>query len=83
MEKAVVYARVSSEEQAKHGFSIDNQKRQCIEFAEKQGYSVTKVFVDEGKSAKNLERPEIQELMAYCSKKKNKISAVIIWTTII
>ena len=59
--------------------SIDNQKRQCIEFAEKQGYSVTKVFVDEGKSAKNLERPEIQELMAYCSKKKNKISAVIIW----
>ena len=31
MEKAVVYARVSSEEQAKHGFSIDNQKRQCIE----------------------------------------------------
>ena len=57
MEKAVVYARVSSEEQAKHGFSIDNQKRQCIEFAEKQGYSVTKVFVDEGKSAKNLERP--------------------------
>lgn len=79
MEKAVVYARVSSEEQAKHGFSIDNQKRQCIEFAEKQGYSVAKVFVDEGKSAKNLERPEIQELMVYCSKKKNKISAVIIW----
>ncbi len=79
MEKAVVYARVSSEEQAKHGFSIDNQKRQCIEFAEKQGYSVAKVFVDEGKSAKNLERPEIQELMAYCSKKKNKITAVIIW----
>ncbi len=31
MEKAVVYVRVSSEEQAKHGFSIDNQKRQCIE----------------------------------------------------
>ena len=79
MEKAVIYVRVSSEEQAKHGFSIDNQKRQCTEFAEKQGYNVAQVFVDEGKSAKNLERPEIKELMAYCSKKKNKIKAVIIW----
>lgn len=56
MEKAVVYARVSSEEQAKHGFSIDNQKRQCIEFVEKQGYSVVKVFVDEEKSWKLFQK---------------------------
>lgn len=79
MEKAVIYARVSSEEQAKHGFSIENQKKVCIEFAQKSGYLVDKVFVDEGKSAKNLERPEIQELMAYCSKKKNDIKAIVIW----
>lgn len=79
MEKAVIYVRVSSEEQAKHGFSIENQKKVCIDFAEKQGYYVAKIFVDEGKSAKNLERPEIQELMDYCSKKKNNINAVVIW----
>ncbi len=79
MEKAVIYARVSSEEQAKHGFSIENQKRQCEEFAERNGYYVIKTFVDEGKSAKNLDRPEIQDLMAYCGKKKNDIKAVIIW----
>ena len=79
MKKAVIYARVSSEEQAKHGFSIDNQKRQCIEFAERNDYYVDKIFIDEGKSAKNLDRPEIQDLMAYCSKKKNNIKAVIIW----
>ena len=79
MEKAVIYARVSSEEQAKYGFSIGNQKKVCSEFADKNGYLVDRVFVDEGKSAKNLERPEIQELMAYCSKKKNDIKAVVIW----
>lgn len=79
MEKAVIYARVSSEEQAKHGFSIENQKRQCEEFAERSGYYVVKTFVDEGKSAKNLDRPEIQELISYCSKKKNNVKAVIIW----
>ena len=77
--KAVVYARVSSEEQAKHGFSIENQKKVCCEFAQKNGYNVDKIFVDEGKSAKNLDRPEIQELMNYCAKKKNNIEAVIIW----
>lgn len=79
MEKAVIYVRVSSEEQAKHGFSIDNQKRQCEEFAERNGYIVIKTFIDEGKSAKNLDRPEIQDLMAYCNKKKNDVKAVIIW----
>ena len=79
MEKAVIYARVSSEEQAKHGFSIENQKRQCLEFAERNGYYVIRTFVDEGKSAKNLDRPEIQDLMAFCSKKKNDVKAVIIW----
>ncbi|MCD7879296.1 MAG: recombinase family protein, partial [Candidatus Gastranaerophilales bacterium] len=79
MEKAVIYVRVSSEEQAKHGFSIENQKKVCIEFAEKQGYFVDKVFVDEGKSAKNLDRPEIQELMVYCGKKKNDTKVVVIW----
>lgn len=79
MEKAVIYARVSSEEQAKHGFSIENQKKVCIDFAKKQGYYVAKVFVDEGKSAKNLDRPEIQELMTYCGKKKNNIKALVIW----
>lgn len=79
MEKAVIYARVSSEEQAKHGFSIENQKKVCIEFAEQNGYIVDKVFIDEGKSAKNLDRPEIQDLMAYCDKKKNNIKAIVIW----
>ena len=79
MEKAVIYVRVPSEEQAKHGFSIENQKKVCSEFAERNGYYIDKLFVDEGKSAKNLDRPEIQELMLYCSKKKNNIKAVIIW----
>lgn len=79
MEKAVIYARVSSEEQAKHGFSIENQKRQCEEFAQRNDYYVIKTFVDEGKSAKDLDRPEIQDLMAYCGKKQNDVKAVIIW----
>ena len=54
----VLYLRVSSEEQAKYGFSIDNQRIDCTNFAERNGYHVVKVFTDDGKSAKDLNRPE-------------------------
>ena len=76
---AVLYLRVSSDEQAKHGFSIENQKKDCLKFAEQEGYQVVKIFIDEGKSAKNLDRPEMKELMGFCSKKKNNVNAVIVW----
>ena len=39
MQKAVIYSRVSSDEQAKdHRFSLGTQKSLCQEEAEKQGY---------------------------------------------
>ena len=43
MPKAVIYCRVSTEEQAKHGYSLAQQKKECIEFALKQGYEIDKV----------------------------------------
>lgn len=79
MNKAVVYARVSAEDRNKLGVSIDKQKKDCIEFASKNGYHVSKIFVDDGKSGKNLERPDIQDLIAYCKKKQNNVKAVVVW----
>ena len=43
---AVLYLRVSSDEQAKHGFSIENQKKDCLKFAEQEGYQVVKIFIE-------------------------------------
>jgi DNA invertase Pin-like site-specific DNA recombinase len=40
---AVVYARVSSEEQVQ-GYSIQAQLRACREWAEKHGYSAAKEY---------------------------------------
>ena len=55
---AVVYARVSSEEQVQ-GYSIQAQLRACREWAQKHGYKVTKEYLDEGYSAsRNLEKRE-------------------------
>lgn len=79
MENAVSYVRVSSDDQAKHGFSISQQITNNKNFALKNGYNIVKTFKDEGFSAKNLNRPGLQSLLEYCSDKKNKVKAVIIW----
>ena len=79
MKTAVIYIRVSTEEQAKHGFSVETQTNTCLDFAQNQGYSVKRIFIEEGLSAKDLNRPEAQKLLKYCDDSKNKINAIIIW----
>ena len=79
MKLAVIYVRVSTEEQSKHGISIETQCKDCISFAEQKGYVVKQIFIDEGLSAKNLNRPEVQKLIKYCNNKQNNINAIIVW----
>lgn len=79
MENAVSYLRVSSDDQAKHGFNISQQITNNKNFALKNGYNIVKTFKDKGFSAKTLNRHGLQSLLEYCSDKKNKVKAVIIW----
>jgi|GEM_PF-5266065 len=46
MKKAVIYARVSSQEQKREGFSIDAQIKLLREYASKQNFEVVKEFID-------------------------------------
>lgn len=79
MKIAVVYIRVSTKEQSKHGFSVETQTNTCLEFAEKQGYIVKRIFVEEGMSAGSLNRPEAQKLLKYCDDNKHTTDAIIVW----
>lgn len=67
---AVIYCRVSTEEQANKGLSLEVQESVCKKEMEKEGYSLFKVIKDEGKSAKDLKRPGIQEVIKLVSEKK-------------
>lgn len=58
-----IYCRVSTEEQANEGFSLDNQKRACIEYANNNSYEIKDYFIDEGKSGRTTDRPEFQRLL--------------------
>lgn len=77
--KAAVYVRVSTEEQKKKGYSIDAQIDRCKEFAKREGYNDVIIFKEEGKSAKNLNRPVLQEMLKYIKKHHKEIEALIFW----
>ena len=80
MTQCLVYCRVSTEEQAEKGYSLDTQEKLCRDFAERNGYRVAGVFRDEGKSGTTLGRPALQELLAKCTDGE-PIGAVIVQET--
>ena len=52
--RAALYIRVSTAEQAMHGYSIDAQKEFLEEYAKQNGMRIVGVYADEGKSASKL-----------------------------
>jgi site-specific DNA recombinase len=69
METAAIYARVSTDEQKKHGISLDAQVAKCEQYAKDMGYSVIFIGI-EGLSGKNTDRPELQVVLEMVSKKR-------------
>ncbi len=61
----VVYCRVSTEDQAHKGLSLDVQQAECTKMLQDEGYSILEVVRDEGISAKDLKRKGIQEILQY------------------
>ena len=61
---AVIYARVSSKEQEKEGFSIPAQLKLLKEYASANGFAVTKEYVDV-ETAKQAGRAAFGEMIAY------------------
>jgi site-specific DNA recombinase len=55
--RAVLYARVSTEEQARSGYSLAQQIEALREYAIQEGYEVLEEVVDAGQSGASLERP--------------------------
>jgi len=63
--KTAIYVRVSTEEQAKEGYSIRAQIDKLKSYIQIKDWTFYKVYADEGISGKNIEgRPAINELIA-------------------
>jgi site-specific DNA recombinase len=55
--RAILYARVSTDEQARSGYSLAQQMEALREYAAREGYGVLEEVTDPGQSGANLERP--------------------------
>lgn len=59
-----IYVRVSTEEQAKEGFSIRAQEQKLKDYAKIKEWAIHRIYIDEGISGKNIvDRPQINELI--------------------
>lgn len=62
--KIAIYCRVSTDEQAKEGMSLDEQRTRLQAYVRAMGWSTeVQEFIDDGYSAKNMERPALQEIL--------------------
>src|SRR5438128_401451 len=77
--KAVTYSRVSTEDQAERGYSLEAQEKDCRQFALNNSYEVDKAFIERGESAKTQNRTELIKMLDYLCKNKAKIQAIIVW----
>lgn len=66
MKRVFLYVRVSTEEQALHGLSIEAQTQALQSWAGSNGHEVAGLYVDAGISARKpaAKRPELQRLLA-------------------
>ena len=71
--KAVIYARYSSDSQREE--SIEGQIRECTAFAEKNGITILRHYIDRAFSAKTDNRPEFQNMIKDSGKKLFDLSS--------
>jgi site-specific DNA recombinase len=72
-----IYIRVSTLEQAKEGYSIAAQKERLTAFCTALGWADYKFYVDEGVSAKDTNRPQLQMLLDHI--KTRSISTILVY----
>lgn len=72
LKRAALYARVSTEEQAMHGVSLDAQKERLLQYAKENNLTVVDLYVDEGISARKryTRRPEFLRMLEDVKQKK-------------
>lgn len=76
MKKAIVYIRVSTDEQADKGYSLRDQREKLLSYAKNNDIEVLEVF-EEDYSAKTFDRPDFKKLTAYVKKNKSKIDLLL------
>ena len=76
MNEVAIYIRVSTEDQAKEGYSLEVQRENLESFAEREGLEIFKVYQDDGISGYTTERPALKQLLKDAKQKKFNLVSV-------
>lgn len=77
--RIVGYGRESTREQAKYGFNLDDQEKKIMKYVDvyyEDGTYSMQMFREEGASAKSLDRPKMNEIMAMV--RKGQVDTIVI-----
>lgn len=74
--RVAIYARVSTEEQAKEGLSVDAQVDKCKAYCDARDWEIFKIYKDAGFSAGSLNRPALELLTRDAQERKFDIILV-------
>lgn len=58
------YARVSTDEQKKYGYSIQAQTEEITQWCNDNDHALQHIYIDEGFSASNMKRPQLQAMLS-------------------
>ena len=75
--RAYGYIRVSKQEQAQKGVSLQYQVDMIEEYAEKHGYRLMEILADKGMHGDDYNRPQLQELMDKAE--NDELDCIIVW----
>lgn len=61
--RAALYTRVSTEDQAKEGYSLDAQMKRLEAYCQVRGWDIGGKYRDEGCSGRDTDRPEYRRMI--------------------
>lgn len=77
MANAIIYTRVSTDEQADKGYSLRDQKDRLEKYCAIKGINILAHYQDDH-SAKTFDRPEFTKLLDYARRNKHQIDFLIV-----
>lgn len=75
---AIGYVRVSTEEQAREGYSLDNQRKDISDYCQYKGWDLVDIYADEGISGAGMDE-RIGLLRALKLLHTRKINYLVVW----
>lgn len=76
MKKAIIYTRVSTDDQADRGYSLPYQEERLRKYCELNNIMIVAHHQDDH-SAKTFDRPEFKKLLTFCKKNPGDVDLLL------